>query len=209
MDTSRVGRGPLIAGVAGVLLLIFMFLFNWFELTGVTAGAEGFEGTISGDQLEALAEEEGEDTAVSGWDSFDLINWVLLLTGIAAIALAIAAAMGAGAALPIPLASIALGLGALSVILILFRIISPPDLIDAFGGEAPEGVDIETDVGRQIGVFLGLLAAIGVAIGAWLSTQEGRSAPRAAAPGGGAAPPPPPPSRTEGAPPPPPPSSGP
>jgi hypothetical protein len=193
MDTSRVGRGPLIAGVAGVLLFIFMF-FGWFELTGVTAGVEGFEGTIGGDELESLAEEEGQDTSASAWQSFSLIDIVLLPAAIAAIALAIAAAMGVGAQLPVPLATVATALGAVSVLLILFRIISPPDLVDAFGGGAPEGFDIETDVGREIGVFLGLLAAIGVTIGGWLTMQEGRAAPRAAAPSGaGAAPPPPPP----------------
>jgi hypothetical protein len=210
MDTSRVGRGPLIAGVAGVLLFIFMF-FNWFELTSVTAAVEGTEQTLSGEQLEAaVAEEEGLDTSVNAWDSFDLFDWLLVITAVAAVALAITAALGVQ--LPFPLAMIAAALGALSVLLILIRIISPPDLFEALGGEVPEGVDVESDVGRKIGVWLGLLAAIGVTIGSFLGLQEGGAAPRRAAPRAGTAPPPPPPSgrteppggRTE--PPPPPPS---
>jgi hypothetical protein len=196
--------GPLIAGVAGVLLFIFMFL-NWFELTSVTAVVEGAEQTLSGEQLEAaVAEEEGLDTSVNAWDSFDLFDWLLVITAVAAVALAITAALGVQ--LPFPLAMIAAVLGVLSVLLILIRIISPPDLFEALGGEVPEEVDVESDVGRKIGVWLGLLAAIGVTIGAALSTvwwgrsQVGpRTREKVAA---RETPPPPPPSGT-GTPPPP------
>jgi hypothetical protein len=50
------------------------------------------------------------------------------------------------------------------VLLILYRIISPPD-----AGSAP-GVSV--DVSPAIGIFLGLLAAIGIAYGGYRAMQE-------------------------------------
>ena len=70
------------------------------------------------------------------------------------------------------------------MVLILFRIISPPDF-----GASDFGVDL--DVGRGIGVFLGLIGAGGVAYGGWVAMQEeGTSFSNAA--DQDAAPPPPP-----------------
>ena len=68
---------------------------------------------------------------------------------------------------PVAISAITAGLGILSVVLILFRIISPPDFgVGDFGDIA--GVD----VGRKIGVFLGLIAAGGIAYGGWTAMQE-------------------------------------
>ena len=66
---------------------------------------------------------------------------------------------------PVAVSALAAGLGILAVVLILFRIISPPDF-----GAPDSGVDL--DVGRGIGVFLGLIAAGGVAYGGWVAMQE-------------------------------------
>jgi hypothetical protein len=96
--------------------------------------------------------------------------------------------------MPIATSALAAGLGGLAVLLILFRIISPPD------GGAGDLVDI----GRGIGVFLGLIAAAGITYGGWLAMQEEGTSFSGPADrlGGGDAPPPPPP-------PPPPSSTGP
>jgi hypothetical protein len=198
MDTSRVGPGALLAGASGLLLIIFMF-FGWFELTGVSAAVPGFEETIGGEELQGLAEAEGQDTVASAWQSFGFIDIILFLVALAAIGLAVLAATGARLDLPVPAGTIVAALGGLAVLLILFRLISPPDLVGAFGGTVPEGIDIETDVGRKIGVWLGLLAAIGITLGGLLSMREeaetaGPATTRAGTePGGGPPPPPPPP----------------
>ncbi len=65
---------------------------------------------------------------------------------------------------------------ACSVLLILFRIIDVPD----FGGagaaiDQAEALGMDTggaEIGRKIGVFLGLIAAGGIAYGGYLSMQE-------------------------------------
>ncbi len=146
MDVSRLRRGEQIAGISGIALLLIMFIFTWFSF---------------GDS--------GLDLGLNAWESFGLIDIVLLLAAVAAIALAVVSATQSNVSMPVALSAITAGLGILAVLLILFRIISPPDfglgdVADALGGEA--------DVGRGIGVFLGLIAAAGIAYGGYLAMQE-------------------------------------
>ena len=106
--------------------------------------------------------------------------------------------------LPVAASAVVAGLGILSVVLIIISIISPPDF----------GVDLSgsgIDHTRKFGVWLGLIAAVGVAYGGWRAMQEegtsfGDQADRFRGPdeGPGATPPPPPSS-----PPPPPPAQAP
>lgn len=188
MDVNRLSTGEKIAGIAGVLLLIIMFAFDWF-----TIEVGGGFGDVGG----------------NAWDTMELIRFILLLTGLAGIALAVASASQSAPNMPVALSAITAGLGILSVVLVLFRIISPPD------GGAGDLVD----VGRGIGVFLGLLASAGVAYGGWTAMQEegtsfGDQADRLQERDRDDAPPPPPPppsgtpGGTSGTPPPPPPPSG-
>jgi hypothetical protein len=178
-----------VAGASGIALLLIMFIFDWFGVSiSGSAGGLNFGGSVAGG---------------NAWDSLELIRWILLLTCIAAIALAVTSANATQLNLPVALSAITAGLGALSVLLVLFRIISPPD----FG--APSGFDDVIDVSRKIGVILGLIAAAGVTYGGWTAMQEegtsfGDQADRLRGPSGGAPPPPPPPPPPTGGTPPPP-----
>jgi hypothetical protein len=165
MDVNRLNTGEKLAGAAGIALLLIMFIFDWFT---VDVGG-GFA-----------------DVSVGGnaWETMELIRFVLLLASFSGIALAIAAASQSQVDLPIALSAITAGLGLLAVVLVIFRIISPPD-----GGAGEFGIDI----GRGIGVFLGLIAAGGVAAGGWLAMQEEGASFSGQAPGGTAPPPSPPP----------------
>ena len=144
MDVNRLNTGEKLAGASGIALLLIMFIFDWFT---VDVGG-GFA-----------------DISVGGnaWETMELIRFILLLAAFAGIALAIAAASQSQVDLPVALSAITAGLGILAVVLVIFRIISPPD-----GGADEFGVDI----GRGIGVFLGLIAAGGVAAGGWMAMQE-------------------------------------
>lgn len=164
MDVNRLNTGEKLAGASGIALLLLMSLLDWFN---VDVGG-GFADI---------------DTGVNAWTAFSFIDIVLFLTALAAIALAVIAATRTSVNLPVALSAVVAGLGILSVLLILFRIISPPD-----GGAGDFGID----VGRSIGVFLGLIAASGVAAGGWLAMQE-EGATFTDRPTGGTAPPPPPP----------------
>ena len=182
MDLNRLTQGEKIAGGSGIALILIMFIFKWF---GLKAGVGGFAF-------------EGSRNA---WGSYGFIDIVLFITVVAAVGLAAIKASDADLGLPVAASAIVAGLGVLSVVLIIISIISPPD----FGADL-SGTGI--DHTRKIGVWLGLIAAIGVAYGGWRAMQEegtsfGDEAGRFGGGDVGAGSPPPPPSST----PPPPPSS--
>jgi hypothetical protein len=129
-----------------------------------------------------LAELSGVDTgSASAWEAHDLMDIIWFLTGLAGIALAVVAAGRASINLPVALSAIVAGLGILSTLLIIYRLIDPP-----------------FDAGREFGVFLGLIAAAGVAYGGYRAMQEEGTSFQGEAdrlqhdrPGGGTPPPPP------------------
>jgi len=141
MDFARISFGEMVAAVSGFLLILFMFL-PWF---GADIGL-GDVGSVD----------------ANFWEVSDILDILLFLVGLIAIGVALARAAGAMPAnLPAPVGTIVLGAGALAVLIVLFRLLVPPD-----GGV--DGVDI----GRKIGVFLGLLAAAGVAFGGYTASNE-------------------------------------
>jgi hypothetical protein len=177
MDADRLRTGELIAGIAGVALFIIMFL-PWF---GVDFGIG--EAVEEAQDLGFDVPEVEDSVNFNAWESFDVIDLVLLVTVVVSVGLAAATAMARTVALPVAASAITAGLGILSTVLILYRLIDPI-------GEG--GVD------RKFGIFLGLIAAAAIAYGGWRAMQE---EPQAA---------PPPPPQTPAPPPreaPPPPSS--
>jgi hypothetical protein len=145
MDLTRLTQGEKIAGVSGIALILIMFIFKWF---GLKAGIGGF--SVEGSR--------------NAWGSYGFIDIVLFITVVAAVGLAAIKASEAEAGLPVAAGAIVAGLGILSVVLIIISIISPPD----FGAGDISGIDHT----RKIGVWLGLIAAIGVAYGGWRTMQE-------------------------------------
>jgi hypothetical protein len=149
MDTANVGRGTLIAGVSGALLFIFMF-FSWFgadiseALPGVPEGV-----------AEDLVDQSGADTTFNAWQSFDWIDLILLLAVIASVGFAIIDMTGASVSLPVAGSAVTTGIGALAFLLVLYRLINPPE-----------------DLGREIGVWLGLLTTAGITYGGYEGMQE-------------------------------------
>lgn len=180
MEFSRVRTGELIAGISGIALFIIMFL-PWFGAPDVAS-----EAIESAEQFGI--EVDTGSLNVNAWESFDFIDIVLLLAVIAGIGLAVLAAAQSSVQLPVAASAITAGLGILGTLLVLYRVIEPP-----------------SEANRKIGLFLGLIAVAGIALGGWLAMQEegttfGGEADRlgggGAAPGAGppAPPPPPPPS---------------
>jgi hypothetical protein len=219
MNVQDTGRGPLIAAASAIALLIFMF-FAWYGIDSLSVSGGGLEQEITGDLLEQFGGEA--ETSASAWKAFSLIDILLLITIIGVVALAVTRAMGAAIDLPIAPSALIAGLGGVAFLLILFRLIITPDA--TAGADIPAGVEVDADLSRKIGIFLGLIASAGMAIGGWLAMQEegtsfgdqrdrfgggpGTGAPPPPGPGPGeqpAAPPPPPPATGGGAEPPPPP----
>jgi hypothetical protein len=125
-----------------------MFIFDWFS-----------------------AEIDGQavpDSGVNAWQAFGFIDIVLLITVVVAVGLALISASETETGLPVAAGAIVAGLGILSVLLILLKILDPPG--DTGAVSLLLGQDV--DVVRKPGVWLGLLAAIGVAYGGWQAMQE-------------------------------------
>ena len=142
---DNLSTGEKIAGVAGVALLLIMFIFDWFS---VDAGAGGFEISVGG----------------NAWEVFDFIDIVLFVTVLAAIGLAVSAATSSQVNTPVALSAITAGLGILSALLVLYRIIDPPGSGDA--------EDLGVEIGRSVGVYLGFIAAAAIAYGGWRAMEE-------------------------------------
>lgn len=199
MEIDRLSIGEKVSAVSAILLFVFMF-FDWF---GVEISGPG--GTTS------FPEAGGG----SAWDALDFIPIVLLAVVIVTLVAAGLRLAEADFEPPVPANAVIAVLGGLAVLLILFRIAFPPSFGE-FGG-------ISVDATRQLGIFLGLLAAIGIGYGGYKAMEEegltfsdvaddlsgGRRG------GGGGHPPappsapagqvPPPPGASSGGPPPPPP----
>ncbi len=145
VDTSRISFGEMVAGASGLALFIFMF-FPWYGIkTEFDLG--GFEGAQG-----------------NAWEFFSFIDIILLLVILLAVGMALVRAAGAMPSdLPVPAGMIVAAAGALAVLLILFRLISAPD--PAITGEA-------VDLSRKAGIFLGLIAAAGIAFGGYMAMKE-------------------------------------
>jgi len=115
----------------------------------------------------------------SAWEIFSYTDLVLFVAGVAGVAVAVLSLQNRLAALPVPAGQLLLGLGGLALLLVLFRTINPPG-----PGEA--------DLGRKLGLFIGLIAAAGVTYAGKLVSDE---------PGVVPPPPPPPAPRAPGPPP--------
>jgi hypothetical protein len=192
MDADKLNTGEKVAAISAVLLFIFMF-FTWFGVE--VSGAGGFSGSVPG-------------AGGSAWDALDFIPIILTITIIAALAVAALRLTDSTYEPPVSMNAVVAVLGGLSVLLILFRIVDPPSF-GSFGGVSVDGT-------VEIGIFLGLIAAVGIAYGGYLAMKEegasfGDTADRLSGGSGGrpsaGSPPPPPPPPSSPPPPPPPPSS--
>jgi hypothetical protein len=169
-DRNRLSQGELIAGIAGLVLLIDLW-FKWYgvKVSGASGALKGFSIGVS----------------ANAWESFGLIDIILFLVAIICIGAAVMRALNRMPDLPYPPATIIAIAGGLALLLILFRTISAP--IDTNG--AP-GIDVT----RKIGLWIGLLSAAAITYGGWRAMQESGASfgdlGGGARPAGGTPPPP-------------------
>jgi hypothetical protein len=149
---ARLRAGEVIAGVGGVLLLVFMFALDWYGLGAKLAqGHAGLPGA----------------TAWDGWQELPVVRWLLLVTALSAILLAYFQATRAAPALPVALSVIVTVLGVLSTIALIVRVLIAVPALPATGS-----------LDRLTGAYLGLAAAFAIACGGFASMrQEGGSDP--------------------------------
>jgi hypothetical protein len=149
-DISRLRRADGIVGVSAIAFFIFLFFFEW--LGGSTSSSIAGVGSVSS----------------NGWRSFPASSWIWLITIIVALGSIVLVADGRRLETPLQPGVIVLGLGALSSALILFRIIHHPSA----GASAVVGLThLSYSYGLKIGIWLGLLAAVGIAYGGYLQLR--------------------------------------
>jgi hypothetical protein len=143
---SRLRAGEAIAGMGGVLLLVFMFVLKWYGLGArPSKGHAGVPGA----------------TSWTGWQQLPVLRWLLLVTGICAIALAYLQVTRRAPALPVTFSLIATVLGAVSAVALVVRVLISPPSLAATGS-----------LDRLSGAYLGLFAALAIAYGGFASMRQ-------------------------------------
>jgi hypothetical protein len=99
----------------------------------------------------------GNGDGFSGWESLggDFSGLLVFLAAIAGVKLAGLAALGMKLNIPVPRGGVTAALGYLAATVIILRIFAAPDLVDL-----------------EFGLFLGLAAALVIAVGAMLALRE-------------------------------------
>ena len=130
MDFSRLRQGEIVAGLAGLALIICMFL-DWYGV-----GDEGY----------------------SGWDTLtDFDGFLIAAAGVAGIALALLAAAGRRVNLgDLPRGCVTAALGAIATAIIVWRIFSDP----ATGDELDLEFGLFLGLASAIGVTVGATMAL-------------------------------------------------
>ena len=185
---ERPTPGEQVAGIAGLALILTMFLFAWYGVD--VPGVNGFD----------------------AFDAFgDWFNIILVFAAFAGMELAV---FGSGSErMPVSLSVVTTVLGGIATIILLIYIISPPG-IPTFGEAAPE-IDLSREFGVFLGLVELVALTVG---GYMTMQQEGVSfggaADRLSGPGTQqqqptqphqqVPPPPPPPAQQPPSPPPPP-----
>ena len=171
MDINRLNTGEKVIGVSGLLLFVFSF-FSWLGIS------------VSGS---AFGRSFGTSAAKSAWGFPLLLIAVLLGTAMAVVVILKAAGVDIPELGSVKWAHIMLGVAILVFVLILLKLIIGPSNWN--GVSIPSGIDKD----RKIGIFLGLLASIGLVGGAYLNAKETGDLPGSlgGSTGGAASPPPP------------------
>jgi hypothetical protein len=128
--------------IAGVSAVL-LFLFMFFDWFSVDSG--GFFTVDVG----------------NAWQALDVIPIFLMIAIVAAVGVAVIRLTDALLEPTVPMNAVVAILGAVAFLLILYRIIDPP-------GSGFEGIDVNP----ALGIFLGLIAAAGIAYGGYRAIQE-------------------------------------
>jgi hypothetical protein len=165
VDLRRLRYGEWIAGISGVVLLVALFL-DWYKLRD-TAGAK-----IVG------------DVSANAWDAFTVVDVFLAAAALFGIALAAGAATQRSAAVPQAIGALTVPVAFIAAILVVIRLIDLPDwgsvLQDGSGAYLNSSLG-GPEVAREPGLYIGVVATLGVLIGAWRSIGDQRF-PKGASP---------------------------
>ncbi|HJZ34996.1 MAG TPA: hypothetical protein VJ204_01890 [Solirubrobacterales bacterium] len=152
---DRLRSGEAISLVAAIGLFILMF-FDWFGI--------GVHGSVATGELNLF------DRGQNAWEALEVIPLFLMLAIVVAVGATLLRLSGSEWKPAIPPAAAVFVLGLLASLLILIRMISPPEI----GPAALQGFAFDTTL--DLPIFVALVAALGIAYGGWRAMgQEGTS----------------------------------
>lgn len=160
MDLRRVRRWEWLTGAAGVVLLVSLFL-PWYGLDNVNVG-----GAIPFDPT----------ATANAWESFAVVDVLLALAALGAMALPVVAAMQRTAAVPQALTAILIVFDTVAAVAAVVRLLNVPNaatVLRVLGGEG--GYSGSVDVTREPGVFIGTLAALAIFFFDYRSMADSRT----------------------------------
>jgi hypothetical protein len=129
------------AAIGGVVLFASLF-FHWYGYDTVLHGA-------------------GAEIAITGWSATTFLRFLALLVAVAAVGFPAARFAGRlPASLPVAPGMVLTVGGALTLVWVLFRIVSHP----------------RADADLEFGIFVALVGAVLVTVGGWQTLQEERGA---------------------------------
>jgi hypothetical protein len=148
MELSKLRRGELIAAAGGIVLLVALFVLDWYAV-GVDVSTPF--GDISSSGLEFGA-----------WDgqgfTGTIANLVILAAAIAAIGLAVVTATSRTITLPVAASALTAGLGLAAVVMVFLRMVFQPG--------QNEFIEL------RFGIWLALISSAVIAYGGWDSMRE-------------------------------------
>ena len=150
MDLRRLRAGEWLAGLSGVVLIVSLFL-PWYEGTVGGFGAYG----------------DG-DPRFTAWEALRMLDFVFLAGGLGGVVLLVVTATQRTPALPVALGALMVIVAGVLTALLLYRVIALPEL--ETGGAA----EVYPDQERRAGLWLGLLAMLGLTVGSFLSIRDER-----------------------------------
>lgn len=145
MDFGRLRFGDWVMGIGGVAVLL-VTLFDWYSIPALPLGDQS-AGSIG----------------FNAWEAFAVNDVILAVAALMAIAAFVLTASQPTAAVPLALASLTTLVSVLGLILVVIRLIWPPDVT--------AGV---FDAEREIGVWLGLVATSVLVAGCLASIRDER-----------------------------------
>jgi hypothetical protein len=173
MDFTKLKTSDWVIAGSGLVLLIASFL-DWF--TAEIEGNEFFSGASAGG---------------NGWDVGFFWAGIPVIIGLAMIAVVAIRAFSPDTKLPdLPIGwgQTLFIAGVVAAVIVVLKLLIGEDV------DAPEGLGVDVEVSRSIGLYLATLASIGLAVGGFLKWQDDKAG-AGSLPGGSPAPgsPPPPP----------------
>ena len=153
VDLASVPTPVWISAGSALVLLISVFLSWYTAKASISLGGFSASKSASG----------------SGWDSGSTAKFIALLALIVLVVWAIEL-FAETVDLPWPASMVAIVAGGISVLLVLFKVVSKPSS-DAIAQVNASGVG-HISVSTSWGIWLALLAAIGVAVGGYLRMNE-------------------------------------